>query len=410
MEYSKKKPRVASINLGFTGSTGTIMGKLQDLAIAHGVECTIAAPGPCPETMKGRKVYVIGRPLFRKASAYASVLTGLDGCFSIFSTLRYIQNLKKFGPDILHLHNLHYSYVNLPLLFRYIKKSGVAVVWTLHDCWSFTGHCPHFMYEKCDKWASGCHNCPRYREYPKAIFDNSRLMWRKKKKWFTGIQNMTLVAPSKWLAERVSQSFLKDNSVRVIYNGIDLEQFKPTPSDFVSRHGIENKKIVLGVSFGWSNKKGLDVFLQLAKRLPQDYQIVLVGTDSTIDQMLPENIISIHRTQNQRELAEIYSAAQVFVNPTREDNYPTVNMEAIACGTPAVTFRTGGSPECVDDRSGSVVTCDDVDAMEREIIRVCTQQPFLREECVAAAQRFDADDRFREYIQLYHEMVAIDPK
>lgn len=410
MESSQRKLRVASINLGFTGSTGTIMRKLQDLAIAQGMECTIAASGPCPETMSDRNVYVIGRPFFRKASAYASVLTGLDGCFSIFSTLRYIHNLKKFEPDILHLHNLHYSYVNLPLLFRYIKKSGVAVVWTLHDCWSFTGHCPHFMYERCDKWENGCHNCPRYQEYPKAIFDNSRFMWKKKKRWFTGIQNMTLVAPSRWLAERVSQSFLKDYPIRVIYNGIDLQRFRPTPGDFRNRTHTGEKKVVLGVSFAWGKRKGLDVFPELSKRLEADYQIVLVGVDEQTAASLPDNILAIGRTHSKEELAEIYTAAHVFVNPTREDNYPTVNMEAIACGTPVVTFRTGGSPECVDDRSGSVVACDDVDAMERAIIRICTQQPFLREECVAAAQRFNADDRFQEYIQLYREMLAIDQK
>ena len=235
--------------------------------------------------------------------------------------------------------------------------------------------------------------------------DTSKRMYELKRKWFTGVENMTLVTPSKWLSELVKQSFLKDYTVKVINNGIDLSVFKPTESDFRAKYGIDNKKIILGVSFGWGYQKGLDVFVELAKRLSDDYRIVLVGTSDATDAQLPANIISIHSTDNQTELAQIYTAANLFVNTTREDTYPTVNMEALACGTPVLTFKTGGSPECLDESCGSIVAVDDVDAMEQEIIRICTDNPYSKDSCVERAKNFDMYDRFEEYIELYKEVI-----
>ena len=228
------------------------------------------------------------------------------------------------------------------------------------------------------------------------------MMWSLKKKYFTGINHCILVTPSQWLADLVKQSFLKGYPVKVINNGIDLSVFKPTESGFREKYGLEDVKIVLGVASGWGKRKGLDVFIELAKRLLDDYRIVLVGTDDNVDKQLPSNIISIHRTQNQKELAEIYTAANVFANPTREDTFPTVNMESLACGTPVVTFRTGGCPEILDETCGSVVDCDDVGALEIEIRRICDEKPYSVEACLARAQKFDMNDRFKEYLDLYN--------
>jgi glycosyltransferase involved in cell wall biosynthesis len=230
-------------------------------------------------------------------------------------------------------------------------------------------------------------------------------MWRLKKKWFTGVEDMTIVTPSQWLAGLVKESILKDYTVKVIHNGIDLSIFKSMPNNFREKYGIpENKKILLGVAFGWGIRKGLDVFLELEKRLdPHKYQIVLVGTDDKVDKQLPAGIISIHRTQNQQELAEIYTAADLFVNPTREENYPTVNMESLACGTPVLTFRTGGSPEILDENTGAVVDCDDIDALEQEIVRICDKKPHSMEACLTRAKSFDMNERFEEYIKLYEQ-------
>ena len=228
-------------------------------------------------------------------------------------------------------------------------------------------------------------------------------MYRLKKKWFTGVKDMTIVTPSQWLAELAKQSFLKDYPVKVINNGIDLSVFKPTESDFRKKYGIpENKYLLLGVAFDWGVRKGLDVFIELFKRLPQEqFQIILVGTNKNIDKRLPKGIISIHRTQNQTELAEIYTAADVFINPTREEVLGLVNIESLACGTPVITFDTGGSPECIDETCGAVVPCGDVNALEKEILRVCKQKIYTREDCIKRAKAFDQNEKYEEYVSLY---------
>jgi glycosyltransferase involved in cell wall biosynthesis len=221
-------------------------------------------------------------------------------------------------------------------------------------------------------------------------------MFALKKKWFLGLRDLTIVTPSNWLAEQVKQSFLKDYLIKVINNGIDLSVFKPQESDFRKKYSLEDKKIILGVSYDWSEKKGIDVFVSLAKKLPDEYKIVLVGTNENLN-----NILSIGVTQNARELAEIYSVSDLFINPTREDNFPTVNIEALACGTPVLTFRTGGSPEIINEDCGAVVEKDDTKALFDEIIRICSDKPYSAKSCIERAKDFDMNDRFKEYIDLY---------
>lgn len=385
------------------GSTGNIMLEIAETAENGGYTAAVCYPQSRDNSRKQKeKDFIIGTRFSRNIHLMLAEITGLNGCFSYCSTLKLLKKLDKFKPDIIHLHNLHNCYINLPMLFKYIKKHNIKTVWTLHDCWSFTGHCPHFDMIGCDKWKTGCYSCPQYKEYPKSLFDNSKYMYRLKKKWFTGIKDMTIVTPSEWLASLVKESYLKDYPVKVINNGIDLNVFKPTESDFREKYALENKYIVLGVAFGWGKRKGLDVFIELAKRLDKGkYKIVLVGTDDNIDKLLPDNIISIHRTQNQTELVKIYSAADVFANPTREENYPTVNMEALACGTPVVTFNTGGSPEMLDETCGAAVAKDDNDAMYNEIIRICEKKPYSLEACIKKAKGFDKNEKFEEYIRLY---------
>lgn len=340
-----------------------------------------------------------------KIQAIRSRLFGFYGFNSKRITKRILKKLDEIEPDVVHLHNLHGHNCNLEMLLSYLREHHKKTFWTFHDCWAFTAYCPYFDLASCGKWKSGCDNCPSCCEYT-FFFDRSRELYSKKKKASEGL-DLTIITPSQWLAGLVKQSFFKNYPVKVINNGIDIEIFKPTPADFRAKHGIPNDKyIVLGVAFGWGVRKGLDVFIELSKRLDKEkYQIILVGTDEKIDKQLPSNIISIHRTQNQRELAEIYTAADVFANPTREDNYPTVNMESIACGTPVVTFKTGGSPEMIDETCGSVVMCDDIDAMEKEIIRICTERPYSAEACLERAMRFDRKNCFSKYVELYKQIL-----
>ena len=352
--------------------------------------------------------YPLGIPCaegrYIRLQALKSKVLGNYGFNSRKATRRIVSELERLRPDIVHLHNIHGHDCDLETLFAYFRRTGTKLIWTFHDCWAFTGYCPHFTMVKCGKWMTRCSRCPQRRTYA-WFFDRSRALFEKKKALFTGL-DLTIVTPSQWLADLVKQSFLKEYPVHVIHNGIDLGIFQPEPGDFRNRYGLEGKKLILGVSFGWDDRKGLDVFRELSKRLSDDYRIVLVGTDANVDKLLPENILSIHRTQNQQELAEIYSAADVFVNPTREETYPTVNMEALACGTPVLTFRTGGSPEMLTDNCGSVVDCDDVDAMEREIRRICADAPYTEGDCLEKAREFDQTERFKEYLSLYERVIS----
>ena len=401
--------KIAQINMIPYGSTGKIMFQISETARKEGNEVRTFSTVPFDKNQKGitnlpDDHFIFGSFEENRFHYYIGSLLGRNGCFSHQGTQQLITLLEEFQPDIIHLHNLHKFCINLPILFRYIKRSNASVVWTLHDCWAFTGQCPYFTMVKCDKWKTGCHHCPQTGVYPKSRIDNSKRMYALKKQWFTGFENMTIVTPSQWLADLVKQSFLKEYPVKVINNGIDLHIFQPVPSDFRERNGIaKDKHLLLGVAFGWGERKGLDVFIELARRLDISYKIVLVVTDDQVDTQLPANILSIHKTQNQKELAEIYTAANLFVNPTREEVLGMVNIESLACGTPVVTFKTGGSPETIDKNCGSVVDCDDVDALENEIRRICTGKPYLQAACLQKAKRFDMNTKFEEYVKIYED-------
>ena len=399
--------RIVEINMTHVGSTGKIMVGIAECARQRGHEVYTFSPREYQRRKKTETPAIYGHEYFgsrfeNMLHIIFSEITGFQGCFSVFGTLQLIRKIKRIQPDVIHLHNLHNRTINIPLLFSYLKKSQSKTIWTLHDCWPVTGQCPHFTMEKCEKWKTGCGHCTQTQIYPKAYVDRTAVMWKLKRKWFTGLENMTLVTPSLWLANIIMQSFLKDYPTKVINNGIDLDLFCPmkvTPND----ERLVGKKIVLGVAFDWSRRKGFDIFQRLSRELPEQYQIVLVGTDDSVDKELPQNVISIHQTNNQKELARFYSIADVFVNPTREDNFPTVNIEALACGTPVITFRTGGSPEIPDDRSGIVVECDDFDALKQKIRFLCEHQPIDRNDCRKRAEEFDMYEKFRQYVELYAE-------
>ena len=277
--------KLLQINGGVFGSTGNIMFGIARTAQDAGFETLCASPVTITNRNREPQYpYVkIGSYFSRRISVLLSKITGYNGCFARNATKNLIKTIDEFAPDIIHLHNLHDSYINLPMLFDYIKKHNIRTFWTLHDCWSFTGHCVHFTISGCDKWRDSCAACPSYRNYPSSWFDNSKKMHNLKKQWFLGVPDMTLITPSQWLNDLVKRSFLKEYPAVVINNGIDLNVFKPTKGDFRQKYGLEDKKIVLGVSFGWGYSKGLDVFVNMANKLPKDYKVVLVGTDDYTD-------------------------------------------------------------------------------------------------------------------------------
>lgn len=327
-------------------STGRICTDIAAELEAQGHEVKIAyGRENVPEQFKKYAVR-IGNDLDVKLHGIKTRLLDTSGFASKTATEQFIKWVKEYDPDIIHLHNIHGYYINVRVLFDYLKICGKKIVWTLHDCWSFTGHCVYFDYINCEKWKYGCEHCPQKSEYPARIgLDMSKRNYALKKKLFGEIPDMTLVTPSNWLADLISESYMKEYPTKVIYNGIDTEVFKPTNSNFKNEYNCKDKKIVLGVASVWDTRKGLSTFVELSDKLDDSYQIVLVGLTKKQIGQLSDNIIGIERTNSVRELAEIYTAADVFVNPTLEDNYPTTNIESIACGTPVITYETGGSPE-----------------------------------------------------------------
>ena len=394
-----KKIKIVQINATCgKGSTGKICVDISQMLSERNVENYILYTG-APSNYPLGICYATKKQI--KAEAIRSHINGYYGFNSGRLTNVLLCQLDEIKPDIVHLHNLHGHNCNLEMLLNYLKEHHIKVFWTFHDCWAFTAYCPHFTMAKCEKWKTGCKACPQYREYS-FFFDRSAKLYQRKRDLLKGL-DLTIITPSQWLAKLVKQSFLQTYPVTVINNGIDLTVFKPTPSDFRKQHKISHDQfIILGVAFDWSRKKGLDVFVELASQLdPKRYRIVLVGTNERIDRILPSQIISIHRTSNQKELAEIYTSADLFVNPTREENYPTVNMEAIACSTPVLTYETGGSTEILDEKTGAVVNSNDINALIQEIICICEDRPYEKESFLFKAPEFEQKQRLLEYGRVY---------
>ena len=291
-------------------------------------------------------------------------LTDRHGFFSRGATKRFLKWADKYDPNILWLHNIHGYYINIEMLFTWIKsRPNMKVNWTLHDCWAFTGHCAYFTMAGCEKWRTHCENCPQRNSYPSSIVDSSRRNYDDKRRLFTGVKDMTIITPSKWLAGLVRQSFLKEYPVEIHNVEINREIFRPTPSGFRAEHNLAGKIIVLGVANVWDKRKGLDDFTRLSGMLdPEKFAVVLVGVSNKQAQRLPANIIAIERTNSQKELAEIYTASDILFLPSYEENYPAVSLEAQACGTPVIAYDSGGSPETLTDSRSKLIKPGDIEA------------------------------------------------
>ena len=340
-----------------------------------------------------------------------SLLFDGQGLGSKYSTKKLIIKLKQIQPDIIHLHNIHGYYLNYPLLFDYLRSSNIPVVWTMHDCWGFTGHCTYFDMVNCEKWKSVCHNCSNLCDYPKSFFDNSKRNYEKKKKIFTSLNNITMVPVSIWLGGLISQSFLGKYPIEVIHNGIDLSVFRIKENNLRSQLNLEGKIVVLGVSSnGFSGRKGLTDFHKLANELPSIYQIIMIGLSEEEMKSLPTNIIGLKRTTNVEELVDYYNLADVFINPTYSDNFPTTNIEALACGTPVITYNTGGSPEAIDDLTGYVVQRGNIGDLKNAIEIIGSEFGKIKEQrqeyCrKRAVEHFDKNERFNDYVKLYQRIL-----
>ncbi len=425
--------RIVQINTFPNKSTGSIMLNIHRLLSEAGHDSYVVWG-------RGRKAendheYVMDDDFGVKLHGVYTRLTDKTGFASKRATKKLISKLEEINPDLIHLHNIHGYYINIPLLFDYIKKKGIKVVWTLHDCWAFTGHCANFDMCACEKWKTGCSNCIQSKVYPATfLVDNSSWNWDKKKNLFNGAE-VIIVTPSNWLKRLVEKSFLSDYETRVIYNGVDRNIFKPNKSDAIRvKYHLDERPIILGVASEWTKQKGLDDIIALASSMPE-YQFVVVGLSKRQKKKMPENVNGIERTENVNELAALYSFASIFFNPTYGDNFPTTNIEALSCGTPILTYDTGGSPEAVISSnvgrvikkvSSAAINIEEVKAHINEMMEsfysykprpiaeekkeysensiVLNKEDSVRKNCRDASAYFDKDQRLAEYLLVYENV------
>lgn len=401
-------PKLLQISIEVnSGSVGRIAEQIGETAMANGWQSYITyarnhLPSKSNTIRIGSKLDVY----------WHGVMTRLFDTHCLHSTVatkRLVEQIKNIAPDVILLHHIHGYCLNMKVLFEYLASIETPIVWVFHDCWSMTGHCAHFESAQCDRWKSGCYDCPQKGEYPASvIFDRSRKNYIEKRELFTSVKNMTIVPVSNWLGNIVKESFLSKYNVEVIHNGIDISTFKPLRSDIKERYGISDKKIVLGVASPWCRRKGFEDFLNLHSYLPGDeFQIVMIGLSEQQQHQLPDGILGFSRTESVEELAMWYSAADVFVNPTYEDTYPTTNLEAIACGTPVVTYQTGGSPESLTVKTGRVVEKGNIKGIVQAIYDLCAEDRESMRICCRdyAVEHFDKRDCFDSYMKLYEKLI-----
>lgn len=396
--------KVLQINAVYkTGSTGRNVYELHTAMQNIGIESFVASTHM---NDIDNNVYQIGSPIDWKLHGILSRISGLQGYFSTKATKELLKFMDDIKPDIVHINNLHANYINLSLLFSYLERNDISTVITLHDCWFYTGKCTHYTVDNCFRWKTGCHNCPRLKVDNKSwFFDRTSKMWMDKKNWYNSISRLAVVGVSEWISNEAKQSILNSALiVKRVYNWIDLDVFKPIKSTILSN--IENKFIILGVSSRWSNKKGLDYFIELASILKKDEVIVLVGEMPSI--ALPDNIIHVDATNNLQELVEYYCSADVFLQLSEEESFGKVVAEALACGTPVVTVNSTANKELVPCSCGIVVdemNCESIyNAVEH--IRINGKLSFKNECRKFAEENFEMNKCVKEYIDIYTELMV----
>lgn len=389
------------------GAPGRIVEQIGLLAQKHGYEVLVAhsSRNENPTQLPHFAITTKYQEVFH---AIGAKFLDLHGLLNTKQTKVLVERIKEFKPDIIHLHNIHGYFCNFKILFEYLDSIDTPVVWTMHDCWPFTGRCFHFVGVNCYKWKTGCYDCKAEAGYTVSKYvDRSKSLYALKKRLFSAVKNMTIVPVSDWQAAFLKDSFLKNHSIHTIHNGVDLAKFRPMDGNHLrKKHEIEGKFVLLGVASPWNTRKGLDDFFKLNEMLPHDgFTIILVGLKPEQVKKLPEGIIGITRTENQQELAEYYSMADCFVNLTYLDTFPTVNLEALACGTPILTYQTGGSPEAIDEQTGVVVEQGDLKQVVSALYSMKCK-PLSSDLCRKRAEKyFDKNKCFEEYINLYDSLI-----
>lgn len=391
-----------------SGSTGRIAEDIGCLARRAGWETYI---GHGARHVSSSAMIPLGiGSLFHEYLHYGKgLLFDNHGLESISATKKFLKEVETIQPDVVHLHNIHGYYLNYPLLFQYLKEKQIPVVWTLHDCWSFTGHCAYYISEGCEKWKQpdGCHDCVLHSGYPKSWVDRSHRNFQLKKKVFTSLSNVTLVSVSQWLKSQVDESFLQGYNGQVIYNGVDTHVFSPKENNIKQKLGLEGKKLLIGVATSWGERKGLFDYYRLAETLPDDYQILLIGLSAKQLSELPSKVKGITRTNNVDELAQYYSAADIVMNLSYAETFGMTTVEGFACGTPSIVYNATASPELISPDTGIVVEPGNMEQVKEAVLRICERgKDYYAANCrKRAVEKFDKNRCFKQYVDLYDKLL-----
>ena len=410
--------KILQISSCLSGSTGRIAQQIGDKAIENGWESWIAYSGREPSIPSKSNVFPIGSLFVSKIHAIETRLFDRHGLGSRKSTKKLVERIKDIKPDIIHLHNIHGYYINIEVLFHYLSKANIPVVWTLHDCWAFTGHCVHFTDVNCYKWRNDatvhCCNCPKKKGYPASyLLDRSRSNYKLKKQLFTNVKNLTIVPVSYWLGRVTAESFLGKYPIHVIQNGIDIKTFYPR-TDMVAairaKYGWQGKYVVLGVATGWSEDVGLSTFYRLRENLDESIAVAMVGLTEKQKAVLPKGITGILRTHNADELAEIYTASDILFNGSFQETFGLVTAEAMACGTPAIVYDSTACPEIVNNNRGRVIPVGDFDRLISAILSIRelseTERANMSATCTQyVRENLDKNNKYQEYIKLYNSLI-----
>ncbi len=426
--------RILELNSLAVGSTGQIMLSIADAAREKGYEVLCAVPNSrTNKRIKHGNLLLFGSSLLRNLGVKLSYYTGLSGFFSVFNTILLLYKIGRFKPNIVHFHNLHQDYINLPILFSHLRRKNSKVVWTLHDCWAFTGGCPHFIYVNCEKWKAGCQECPIYDQYPESWRDNSKTMYKIKKALFPSIKQLTIVTPSHWLAECVSHSYLGDKDIRVISNGVNVELYTPCLrsqaianllkiNDVSSKHDYYktllsdinkgNKFVIMAVASVWNNDKGLSDYISLNSRLTSDDVLIMVGVDEELSKTLPKSIVCIPPIRNADEMVSMYNIADVILSLSKAETFGLTIAESMACGKPAIVYNNTAQKELVSNDSGFLVNDGDIEGVLSAVKRIKGFSPkeieVMSRNCRKRAETlYDSRILFNKYIELYESICTV---
>lgn len=399
--------RILQVNTAFVpGGTARVVNSITLELISVGDECLIVASRGQMASMEHSMR--IGGRLTTYWNALMARCFDNDGFVSKSTTRKLISIICSYSPDIIHLHNLHGYYINIRMLFDFLKTAGIPVVWTLHDCWAFTGHCSYFTNAKCSKWKDGScdRSCELKRDYPACyLLGRQAKNLRLKREIFLGVNNLTIVTPSRWLAACVSESFLKEYPINIVYNGVDTNVFKPVRNTIRKQFKIGNKTLLLGVAMQWTRRKNLNSFIELARKLSNKYVIMLVGVNELWRKELPKNIICVPAIVRPALMAQFYSAADILLNLSTSETFGLVSVEALACGTPVIIYNNTASPEIIDESCGYIVNeSDGIDAVA-DIVRSKTWRGISAKSCIARASKFTVERQLEQYRNLYQSRL-----